>query len=85
MAYPIGEYRATRDLLSICSEAVTIRTYMDCQGKATVVCHCNLYMMMRVIKAKNHQSADLDCISLNEAESRSWSLSVNHQRASFKA
>ena len=84
MEYPIGGCRATKDLLSICSEAVKDKTYMNRQGKSTVVCDCNLYMMVRVSKAINHQSAYLDCISLNEAECRSWSLSVNHQRASFE-
>lgn len=78
MEYPIGGYRATNGLLSICAEAVKFRTYMDRQGKATVVCDCDLYMMVRGPKAINHQSAYLDCISLNEAECRSWSLSVNH-------
>ena len=85
MGCQIDGYRATKDLLSICWEAEKITTYMDRQGKATVVYYFDLYMMVSVSRTINHQSAYLDCISLNEAEFRSWGLSVNYQCGSVKA
>jgi len=53
--------------------------------KATVVYDCGLYPTVSTLQIINLQLAYLNCISLNETEFRSWSLSVNDQCAPFKA
>jgi len=58
---------------------------MDRQGKATVIYDCDLYLMVSILQIINLQPAYLNCIPLNEAEFRSWSLSIDYQRRSLKA
>ena len=58
---------------------------MDRQGRATVIYDYDLYLMVSIHGTLTFQPAYLDCISLNEAEFRSWRLSVDYQRASFEA
>jgi hypothetical protein len=85
MGYRIGGYRATTGLLSICLEGSKSTTYMDRQWKAAVIYDCDLYLVVSILRNINLQPAYLNCISLNEAEFRSWSLSVDYQRGSLKA
>jgi hypothetical protein len=61
------------------------KTYMDRQGKVAVIYDCDLYLMVSILQIINLQPAYLNCISLNETEFRSWSLSVDYQRGSLKA
>ena len=58
---------------------------MDREGRATVIYDCDLYLTVSIHGTLPFRPAYLDCISLNEAEFRSRGLSVDYQRASFKA